>query len=176
MTIRSYLDVTPSIAASAYVDESAVLIGDIAIGQDSSIWPLCVIRGDVNRIRIGARTNVQDGSIIHVTHRHAALPAGNATTIGSGVTIGHQATLHGCTVEDRCLIGMGSVVLDGALIRSHVLLGARSLVPEGGELEGGYLWFGTPVRRVRLLTAAELAWIDYSADHYVQLKDDYRPR
>ncbi len=176
ITIRAYLGITPAVSASAYVDESAMLIGDVTVDTDSSVWPLCVIRGDVNRIRIGARTNIQDGSIIHVTHAHAALPVGNATIVGNEVTVGHQAILHGCMIEDRCLIGMGSVVMDGALIRSRVLLGARSLVPPGRELEGGYLWLGSPVRRVRPLTEPELAWIDYSAAHYVQLKDNYGPR
>ncbi len=174
MTIRAYRDNLPRVAASAYVDESAVVIGDVHVGDDSSVWPLCVIRGDVNLVRIGRRTNIQDGSVIHVTHRHAANPAGNATIVGDEVTVGHRVILHGCTIEDCCLIGMGSVVMDGALIRSRVLLGARSLVPEGHELEGGYLWLGTPVRRVRALTNAETIWLNSAAAHYVQLKDDYR--
>jgi len=156
------------------VDESALVIGDVHVGDGSSVWPLCVIRGDVNGIRIGQRSNIQDGSIIHVTHKHAACPAGSATVIGNEVTIGHQVILHGCAVEDRCIIGMGSVVMDGALIRSGVLLGARSLVPEGRELAGGYLWLGIPARRMRPLTQAEYAWLEYSAAHYVRLKDDYR--
>ncbi len=174
MAIRAYRNNLPSVAASAYVDESAVVIGDVNVGEDSSVWPLCVIRGDVNLIRIGRRTNIQDGSVIHVTHKHAANPAGKAAIIGDEVTVGHRVILHGCTIEDYCLIGMGSVVMDGALIHSRVLLGAGSLVPEGCELQGGYLWLGTPARRVRALTDAEIAWLNSAAAHYVRLKDDYR--
>lgn len=170
--LRAYKGAMPSIGTNAFVDESAVVIGDVAIGEDSSIWPLCVVRGDVNRIRIGARTNIQDGSIVHVTHPRRDRP-GHATVVGDDVTVGHRVTLHGCTVEDRCLIGMGSSILDGAIIRSGVLLGAGSLVTEGKELEGGYLWMGRPARRVRALTTEELAWFIYSAKHYVKLKKDY---
>lgn len=170
--LRAYKGISPRIGANAFVDESAVAIGDVEIGADSSIWPLCVVRGDVNRIRIGARTNIQDGSILHVTHPRSDHP-GHATIVGDDVTVGHRVTLHGCTVEDRCLIGMGSSILDGAIIRSQVLLGAGSLVTEGKELEGGYLWMGRPARRVRALTAEELAWFTYSARHYVKLKNDY---
>ena len=170
--LRAYKGVNPRLGAHAYVDESAVVIGDVDIGADSSIWPLCVVRGDVNRIRIGARTNIQDGSILHVTHARQNDP-GHATVVGDDVTVGHRVTLHGCTVEDRCLIGMGSSILDGAIVRSGVLLGAGSLVTEGKELEGGYLWLGRPARRVRALTAEEQAWFTYSAKHYVKLKNDY---
>lgn len=174
MAIRTYRQMLPTISPSAYVDESAVVIGDVHVGEESSVWPQCVVRGDVNSIRIGRRSNIQDGSIIHVTHRHAARPDGNATLVGNDVTVGHRVILHGCTVEDRCLIGMGSVVMDGAVIRSGVLLGACSLVPEGRELEGGFLWLGTPARRVRPLTHAEADWLDYSAAHYARLREDYR--
>ncbi len=174
MAIRAYGQIHPVISPTAYVDESAQIIGDVHIGEESSIWPQCVVRGDVNSIRIGRQSNIQDGCIIHVTHKHAARPAGNATVIGDKVTVGHRVILHGCTVEDRCLVGMGSVIMDGAVIRSGVLLGACSLVPEGRELEGGYLWLGTPARRVRPLTQTESDWLDYSAMHYVRLKDNYR--
>lgn len=170
--LRAYKGISPRIGAQAFVDESAIVIGDVEIGADSSIWPLCVVRGDVNRIRIGARTNIQDGSILHVTHPRSDHP-GHATVVGDDVTVGHRVTLHGCTVEHRCLVGMGSSVLDGAILRSEVLLGAGSLVTEGKDLEGGYLWMGRPARRVRALTAKERAWFDYSARHYVKLKNDY---
>ena len=173
MTLRTYKNVHPRVATSAYVDPHAVVIGDVEIGEDSSLWPMTVARGDVNRIRIGARSNVQDGSVIHVTHRYRDLPEGHAVSIGNDVTIGHHATIHGCTIEDRCLIGMGAIILDGAVLRSHVLLGAGSLVAEGKELEGGYLWLGRPAKRVRALTAEEMAWFSYSARHYVSLKNDY---
>jgi carbonic anhydrase/acetyltransferase-like protein (isoleucine patch superfamily) len=173
MTIRDYRHIHPTVAATAYVDESAVVIGDVAIADDASIWPQCSVRGDVNAIRIGARSNIQDNSVIHVTHRSAALPAGRATVIGADVTVGHQCVLHACTVEDRCLVGMGSIVLDGAILRANTLLGAGSLVTEGKELEGGYLWIGRPAKRVRELTEQERAYFVYSAAHYVKLKNDY---
>lgn len=171
--LRSYRGKTPRIEASTYVDPQATVIGDVIVGPDSSVWPQCVVRGDVNRIRIGARTNIQDATVIHVTHPHAGEPEGHATIIGDEVTIGHHVIVHGCTIEDRCLIGMGSILLDGAVLRRNVLLGAGSLVTEGKELEGGYLWMGRPARRVRSLTEAELAWLSYSAAHYVRLKDTY---
>lgn len=173
MTIRSFKGVMPKIGKAAYVDEAAVVIGDVELGEDASIWPMCSIRGDVNLIRIGARTNIQDGSVLHVTHRFGELPEGHPTRIGNDVTVGHKVTLHGCTVEDLCLIGMGSSVLDGAIIRSKVLLGAGSLVPEGKDLESGYLWLGRPAKRMRELTEQELKWFEYSAKHYVTLKNEY---
>lgn len=173
MAIRLFKGIKPKIGARAYVDESAAVIGDVEIAEDASIWPMCSIRGDVNLIRIGARSNIQDGSVIHVTHRHSGLPEGNATRIGNDVTVGHKVMLHGCTVEDLCLIGMGSTILDGAIIRSKVLLGAGSLVSEGKDLEGGYLWLGRPAKKIRELTEDELRWFEYSALHYVKLKNDY---
>lgn len=163
----------PKISVSAYVDESAVVIGDVEIGDDSSVWPVCVIRGDSNSIRVGKRTNIQDGTVIHVTHAYDAAPSGYAVVIGDNVSIGHNVTVHGCTIEDRSLIGMGCTILDGAIVRSEVLLGAGSLVTEGQELESGYLWLGRPARRVRQLTDKEQGWFDYIAEHYAQLKNDY---
>ena len=173
MSIRKFKGILPKIGSGAYVDESAAVIGNVELGVDASIWPMCSIRGDVNLIQIGARTNIQDGSVIHVTHRYGDLPEGHATRIGSDVTVGHQVMLHGCTVEDLCLIGMGSTVLDGAIVRSRVLLGAGSLVPEGKDLEGGYLWLGRPAKRMRELTEQEMKGFEYSALHYVKLKNDY---
>jgi carbonic anhydrase/acetyltransferase-like protein (isoleucine patch superfamily) len=172
MAIRPYKTILPRIGDRAYVDEAAAVIGDVQLGEDASIWPMTVVRGDVNAIRIGARTNIQDGSVIHVTHKSSSDP-GHPTLIGDDVTVGHKVTLHGCMVENLCLIGMGSSILDGAVIRSQVLLGAGSLVTEGKELEGGYLWMGRPARRVRPLTDEERKWFAYSAKHYVKLKDDY---
>jgi carbonic anhydrase/acetyltransferase-like protein (isoleucine patch superfamily) len=173
MPIRPFKNTFPIVASSAYIDDSAVVIGDVEVGEDASVWPLCSIRGDVNLIKIGARSNIQDGSVIHVTHRYSELPEGHATRVGKDVTVGHKVMLHGCTVEDLCLIGMGSTLLDGAIIRSRVLLGAGSLVPEGKELEGGYLWLGRPAKKMRELTEQELKWFEYSALHYVKLKNDY---
>lgn len=174
MAIRPYKNISPTVAPSAYVDESAVVIGDVVIGEDSSVWPLCVLRGDVNFIRVGSRTNIQDGTIVHVTHRHADMPEGRATIIGNDVTIGHQCVVHACTIEDRCLIGIGSIILDGAVLRAGMLLGAGSLVTEGKELDGGYLWLGRPAQRIRELTEKERRWLEYSAQNYARLKNDYR--
>ena len=175
MAIRPYKGISPTIAQTAFVDDSAVVIGDVVIGADSSIWPLVAVRGDVNKIRIGARSNIQDGSIVHVTRSYSEVPEGHATIIGDDVTIGHRVIVHGCTIESRVLIGMGSIVMDDVLIHSNVLLGAGSLVTEGKELDGGYLWLGAPVKKVRPLTERELKWFEYSAKHYVELKNDYLP-
>jgi len=173
MNIRNFKQTRPQLADSTYVDEAAVVIGDVVIGEDSSVWPMAVIRGDVNYIRIGQRTSVQDGSVLHVTHPHEAVPGGHPLIIGDDVTIGHNVTLHGCIIHDRCLVGMGSTVLDGAVLEERVLLGAGSLVPPGKTLEGGYLWIGSPVKRARALTEAEITWFGYSAEHYVRLKNNY---
>ncbi len=174
MAVRPYKGMLPRLAASVYVDEAAAVIGDVEIGEDSSIWPMCVLRGDVNSIRVGSRTNIQDGTVVHVTHRHAGRPEGHPTVIGDEVTIGHHVTLHGARVGDRCLIGMGSVLMDGAELADEVLLGAGSLVTEGAKLESGYLWLGRPARRIRAITDAERKWFRYSAQNYVDLKNDYR--
>jgi carbonic anhydrase/acetyltransferase-like protein (isoleucine patch superfamily) len=174
MSIRRYQDSQPQIATSAYIDEAAVIIGDVIVGEDSSVWPMAVIRGDVNYIRIGRRTSIQDGSVLHVTHRHEAVPEGHPLLIGDEVTVGHNVTLHGCTIRDRCLVGMGSTILDGAVLEEGVLLGAGSLVPPGKTLEGGYLWIGAPVKRARELSDAEKEWLGYSAAHYVRVKNSYQ--
>ena len=172
--IRAYKGIHPEIAASAYIDPSCTVIGDVVIGEDASVWPMVAIRGDVNSIRIGARTNIQDGSVLHVTHAGGPLsPEGNALSIGSDVTVGHGAILHACTVEDKCLIGMGSTVLDGAVVRSGAMVGAGSVVSPGKELEGGYLYLGAPARKVRELSQKEKDFLGYSAEHYVALKNDY---
>lgn len=173
MSIRTYKDHQPLIDSSAYIDDAAVVIGDVVIGKECSVWPMAVIRGDVNAIRIGDYSNIQDGSVLHVTHPHSAVPDGYPLIIGNEVTVGHNVTLHGCTVRDRCLIGMGSTVLDGAVIEEEVLLGAGSLVPPGKNLEGGYLWVGSPVKRIRPLSETELEWLGYSAAHYARLKDSH---
>lgn len=173
MPVRPFKDKVPQIAAGVYVDESAVVIGDVIIGADSSIWPTAVLRGDVNYIRVGARTSIQDGSVLHVTHDHPDVPGGHPCIVGDDVTVGHKVVLHGCTIGNRCLIGMGSIVLDGARLEDEVLLGAGSLVPPGKVLEGGYLWLGAPVRKVRPLTEVERAKLRYSAEHYVRLKNVY---
>jgi carbonic anhydrase/acetyltransferase-like protein (isoleucine patch superfamily) len=173
MAVRPYKHVRPTIGPKVYVDESAVVIGDVIVGEDASIWPMCSVRGDANYIRIGARTNIQDGTILHGTHAYAGVAEGWAVVIGDDVTVGHQCIIHGCTIESGCLIGMGSAILDGAILRRGVFLGAGSLVTEGKELEGGFLWLGRPAKKVRELTLEEKSWLKYSARHYVKLKDDY---
>lgn len=171
--IRPFEGKMPQLADSAYVDAAAVIIGDVAIGDDSSVWPGAIIRGDVNFIRIGARTSVQDASVLHVTHAGPFSPQGSPLCIGNDVTIGHQVILHGCTIESNCLIGMGSKILDGAVVQTNVLVGAGSLIPPGKILESGYLWMGSPVKLIRALTAEELNFLNYSAQHYVRLKNRY---
>jgi carbonic anhydrase/acetyltransferase-like protein (isoleucine patch superfamily) len=173
MTIRSFQGISPAIADSVYIDASALVIGDVKIGEHCSIWPMTVVRGDVNKIIIGGNTNIQDGSILHVTHPHQNHPDGFSLYVGNNVTVGHRVILHGCSIEDNCLIGMGSIIMDGAVVRSHVLLGAGSLVSPGKELESGYLYLGSPVKKLRPLTGEERNWIDYSAEHYKKLKTRY---
>ena len=174
MAIRAYQDKIPKVGDGTFVDDSALVLGDVTLGSDCSIWPMSVARGDVNKITIGNRSNIQDGSVLHVTHPHKTMPEGYALNVGDNVTVGHKVILHGCTVSDNCLIGMGAIIMDGALIHPYALLGAGSLVSPGKELEGGYLWLGSPVKKIRLLTDEELKWIDYSATHYVDLKNKHQ--
>jgi carbonic anhydrase/acetyltransferase-like protein (isoleucine patch superfamily) len=172
--IRPFLDLAPRIAADAWIDESAVVIGDVEVGPQASIWPLCAVRGDIHSIRIGARSNIQDGSVIHVTHDSGYNPGGFPVVIGEEVTVGHKVMLHGCSIGDNCLIGMGSIVLDGAVIESRVILGAGSLVPQGKVLEGGHLYLGSPVKQIRALTDQEQQFLDYVAGNYVKLARQHR--
>lgn len=174
MNIRAFEDKRPEIDASVYVDPSAVVIGDVTLEAESSVWPQCTLRGDVHRIHVGARTNIQDNSVLHVTNDGPYTPGGHPLEIGEEVTIGHRVVLHGCRVGDRCLVGMGALVLDGAVLEPEVLLGAGSLVPPGRVLRGGYLWLGNPVRRVRPLTVDELDWLHQSAGHYAHLAARHR--
>lgn len=173
MAIRSFKGVTPQLGRGVFVDHSALVIGDVEIGEDSSVWPMSVIRGDVHRIRIGERCSIQDGTIVHVTHAGKYSPDGYPLIMGNDVTVGHQAILHGCTLEDRILVGMGSVIMDGAVIRSDVVIGAGSMITPGKELESGYLYVGRPAKKVRPLTALEMNYFTYSAANYVALKDDH---
>lgn len=173
MNIRSYQGVMPTVDDTVFVDDTALVLGDVHIGEDSSIWPLTVVRGDVNKIRIGNNTNIQDNSVIHVTHPHGDVTDGYPVSVGDNVTVGHRVILHGCEIGDNCLIGMGSTVMDGAVIEPYVLLGAGSLVSPGKVLDGGYLWLGSPVRKIRPLTEDERKWIDTSARHYVELKNKH---
>ncbi|MGO4999668.1 gamma carbonic anhydrase family protein [Oceanisphaera sp. W20_SRM_FM3] len=171
--LKSYKGISPQLAKGVFVEASAVLYGDIKVGEDSSIWPLVVARGDVHKIRIGARTNIQDGCVLHVSRPSSTLPTGLPLLIGDDVTVGHKAMLHACTIGNRVLIGMGVIVLDGANIDDEVLVGAGSLVPPGKQLASGYLYMGSPAKQVRPLTAAEKALFSESAANYVRLKDEY---
>ncbi|TQV72282.1 gamma carbonic anhydrase family protein [Aliikangiella marina] len=173
MSVRSFENAHPKIGNRVFVDPTALVVGDVEIGADSSIWPMAVVRGDVHSIRIGERTSIQDGSVLHVTHAGPFDPEGHDLFIGNDVTVGHKAMIHGCSIADSCLIGMGSVVMDSAIIHSNVILGANSLVPPGRELEGGFLWVGSPARKIRPLNEEELKFFDYSAKNYVKLKDRY---
>jgi carbonic anhydrase/acetyltransferase-like protein (isoleucine patch superfamily) len=172
--LRPYLDHLPELGERVYVDPAATVIGDVALGDDSSLWPGTVVRGDVNFIRIGARCNLQDGCIVHVSHDgpHAKL-GGFATHIGDDVTIGHGAIIHACVIEDACLIGMGAIVLDGARVQKHGFVGAGAMIAPGKVVGSGELWLGNPGRCVRRLTDAEIEGLYYSAQHYVRLKDRY---
>lgn len=171
--IRPYQGISPQLPDSVFVDPTAVIIGDVILGADCSVWPLTVIRGDMHRIRIGERVSVQDGSVLHITHAGPFNPAGFPLTIGSDVTIGHQAMLHGCTLGDRILIGMKAMVMDGAVIESDVVLAAGSTVPPGKVLQSGWLYMGSPAKPVRELTEKELAYFTYTAANYVKLKNSY---
>lgn len=173
MTVRSFESINPQLGDRVFVDPTALVVGDVELGDDSSVWPMATIRGDVHSIKIGARTSIQDGCVLHVTHAGPYDPKGHDLVIGDDVTIGHKAMIHGCIIEDRCLIGMGSIVMDNAIIHSNVVVGANSLVPPGRELEGGFLWVGSPARKIRPLTEEELSFFEYSAKNYVKLKDRY---
>ena len=173
MTIRSYQNIEPRIGKNVYVDDAAVVIGDVTIGEDASLWPMSVARGDVHRIVIGARTNIQDGSVLHVTSDNEFTPGGFSLHVGDDVTVGHGVVLHACTIENMVLVGMGSTVLDGAVVRSRVMIGAGSLVSPGKELESGYLYLGSPAKKIRPLKEKELAYLEFSAKHYVELKNKH---
>jgi carbonic anhydrase/acetyltransferase-like protein (isoleucine patch superfamily) len=173
MAIRSFAGIHPRLGARVFVDPLALVIGDVELGEDASVWPGAVLRGDVHRIRVGARTNIQDGTVVHVTHDGPYTPGGFPTLIGADVTIGHQAIIHACTIEDACLIGMGAIVLDGARVCRHALIGAGAVVGPGKVVGEGELWVGNPARFVRRLSDREIEALYYSARHYVALKDRY---
>jgi carbonic anhydrase/acetyltransferase-like protein (isoleucine patch superfamily) len=173
MAVTSYQHLTPEIAPGAWVHPSAQVIGDVSLGADASIWCNAVVRGDVNHIRIGAGTNVQDLTMCHVSHKTPAKPKGAPLIIGSYVTVGHGVILHGCHIGDECLIGMGSIVMDDVVVEDRVMLGAGSLVAPGKRLLSGMLYMGRPAVAVRALNEAELAFLRYSAEHYVRVKNDH---
>jgi len=171
MTIRAFEGKNPRIDSTAYVDDSAVITGDVVIAEDVSIWPCSVVRGDVNYIRIGARTNIQDGSVLHVTHASSEYTSstGSPLIIGDDVTVGHKALLHACTIGNRCLVGMGAIVMDNTVVEDEVMIAAGSVVPPGKVLESGYLYVGNPAKQKRPLTDKERSFLGYSAKNYVKL-------
>ncbi len=171
--LRAYQNTFPEIGQRVMIDPSCVIIGDVQLADDVSVWPLVAIRGDVNKITIGARTNIQDGSMLHVTHKSSYKPEGNPLIIGKDVTIGHKAMLHGCTLGDRVLVGMGSILLDGAIVEDDVIIGAGTTVPQNKHLQSGFLYLGNPVRQIRPLTENELQGLTYSSNNYVNWKNEY---
>ncbi|MDE2278012.1 MAG: gamma carbonic anhydrase family protein [Xanthomonadaceae bacterium] len=170
--LRTYRGIAPALGERVYLDPAATVIGDVVLGDDVSVWPGAVLRGDVNHIRVGARTNIQDGAIVHVAHAGPYGP-GYPCLIGADVTIGHAAVVHACTIEDGCLIGMHASVLDGAVVKKHGFVGAGALIPPGKVVGERELWLGNPAKRVRVLSDAQVDQLMYSAAHYVRVKDDY---
>lgn len=171
--IRSFQGMTPRLGARVYVDPASVVIGDVALGDDCSVWPMTVIRGDMHRIRLGARVSVQDGSVLHITHASDFNPDGFPLTIGDDVTIGHKAILHGCTLGSRILVGMGAIVMDGAVVEDEVIIAAGAVVTPGKRLESGHVYAGNPAKALRPLKDKERAFFPYTAGNYVKLKDQF---
>ena len=171
--IRPYLNTHPQIDTSCYIDPMSIVVGDVVLAENVSVWPFAVIRGDVNSIRIGKNSNVQDHAMLHVSHKKADKPNGSPLIIGEDVTIGHHVTLHGCTIGNRVLIGINSIILDDVLIPDDVMIGAGTLVPPGKVLESGWLYVGSPAKKARPLTEKELAFLPYSAQNYVKVSTNY---
>ncbi|MCY4614316.1 MAG: gamma carbonic anhydrase family protein [Nitrospira sp.] len=165
--IKAYRGVTPTIADTAFIEDTAVIVGDVVIESESSVWFHSVVRGDVNFIRIGRRTNVQDLSLLHVTHDTYPL------ILGDDVTVGHHVVLHGCTIHNRVLIGMGAVLMDGVVVGDDCIIGAGALVTEHTKIPPGSLVIGSPARVKRPLRETELAWLKESAQNYVRYARDY---
>lgn len=173
MSIRSYQNTVPAIGERVFIDDSAQVIGRVTLADDVSVWPNTVIRGDVETITVGTGTNVQDGSVLHVSHAGPYSPTGYPLQIGNYVTVGHKAVVHACTIGDYCLIGIGAIILDGAVIEDYVMLGAGALVPPKKVLQSGYLYVGAPAKPARELTESEKEFLKYSAEHYIELKNTY---
>lgn len=174
MTIRTYQGKAPKLAAGVFVDPTAVVLGDVELGENVSVWPMVVIRGDMNAIRIGKSTSVQDGAVLHITHASDYNPGGFALIIGEEVTIGHKAILHGCTLGNRVLVGMGAIVMDGVVVEDEVIIAAGALVPPNKKLRSGYVYAGNPARELREITEKERRFFSYSAANYVALQAKHR--
>ena len=175
--ILPYRGIMPKIHPDAFVAETAAIIGDVEIGPGSSVWYGCVLRGDMNKIRVGAGTNLQDGTIVHVNHDpsgdYRETGGGIPTHIGDNVTVGHQALIHACTVESGAFIGMAAVVMDGAVVEGQAMVAAGALVTPGKRIEKGQLWGGRPARPMRPLTEKELADLLYLSEHYQEVAASY---
>lgn len=171
--IRTHQGSSPQFDQSVFIDESAIVTGDVTLGQDCSVWPMTVIRGDMHRIQIGERTSIQDGSVLHITHAGPYNPDGYPLSIGDDVTVGHKALLHGCTIGNRVLIGMGAIVMDGAVIEDDVVLAAGSIVSPGKRLASGFVYRGSPAKPVREISEKERSFFTYSAQNYVKLKNQH---
>ena len=171
--IRSYDGVMPSLGERVMIDPSAVVLGDLVLGDDVSVWPQCAIRADMHHIRIGHRTNIQDNSVLHITHASQFNEAGWPLTIGDDVTVGHSVVLHGCTIGNRVLVGIGSIVMDGAAVEDEVMIGAGSLVTPGKTLKSSWLYAGSPAKPMREITERERSFLTYSARNYMRLKDRF---
>lgn len=173
MNIRSFGDLHPNLGDRVFVDPTALVLGDVDIGQDSSVWPMAVVRGDTHSIKIGKRTSIQDGSVLHCTHASDFNPGGYPLTIGDECIVAHKVTLHGCSIGDHVLVGMGAIIMDGAVVESRVIIAAGSVVAPGKVLESGFLYRGSPARQARELSEKELNFFSYSAGNYVRLKDQH---
>ncbi|MFA3792862.1 gamma carbonic anhydrase family protein [Aliiglaciecola sp. SL4] len=171
--ISSFKGITPIFGNKCYIDNSSIIVGDVVCGDEVSIWPLVAARGDVNSIRIGHRTNIQDGTVLHVTRSSANNPDGYPLNIGDDVTIGHKCMLHGCTLGNRILVGMGAIIMDGAIVEDDVFVGAGCLVPPNKTLKSGYLYVGSPAKQARKLSDSEIAFLKISANNYLVTKDEY---
>ncbi|USE36659.1 gamma carbonic anhydrase family protein [Endozoicomonas sp. SCSIO W0465] len=171
--IKRFNNKMPVLGERVYIDTNAVVLGDVTIGDDSSVWPMAVIRGDMHSICIGARTSIQDGSVLHITHASDFNPSGYPLTIGDDVTVGHKAVLHGCTINSRCLIGIGAIILDGAVVEEEVIVAAGCLVPPGKRLESGFVYKGNPAQKTREISEKERSFFKYTAGNYVKLKNNY---
>ncbi|MFN2331126.1 MAG: gamma carbonic anhydrase family protein [Halomonas sp.] len=171
--IRPWKGTTPALGKRVYIDPASLVLGDVSLGDDSSVWPMAVVRGDMHRIRIGARTSVQDGCVLHITHASDFNPGGYPLTIGDDVTIGHRAILHGATLGSRILVGMGAIVMDGAVVEDEVIIAAGAVVTPGKRLESGHVYAGNPAKALRPLKEKERAFFPYTAGNYVKLKDEY---
>lgn len=171
--IRSHHGISPKLGERVYVDPAATVIGDVELGDDCSVWPNAVIRGDMHRIRIGKRCSIQDCSVLHITHASDFNPGGWPLVLGDRVTVGHRVVLHGCTIASNVLVGNGAIIMDGVEVGENVIIGAGTMVPPGKKLEGGYLYVGSPAKQARPLTEREYQFFVYTSDNYVKLKDSY---